>query len=55
MSECLDLIFRIPKRNLGHGEVLGVWKTLQPWPDKHQLAYLRGITQRKAKSNVAAM
>ena len=49
------LILRALKRYLVHYEVLRVWKTLRLRTYEHQLANLRGITQRKAKSNVAAM
>jgi hypothetical protein len=48
-------ILRALKRYLGHYEVLRVWKTFRLRTDEHQFTHLRGITQRKAQSNVTAM
>src|ERR1017187_6022514 len=51
----LGLILRILKCYLVHDELLRVWKALCLRADEHQFTYLCGITQRKAKSDVAAM
>ena len=55
LNSHLGRIFRILKGYLVHDEVLRVWKTFRLRAYEHQFTYLDGITQRKRKSNVAAM